>query len=315
MRLAFTHKEARKEYLSFLAGFPDALVSEEQKERWNSGHDGKMTSLASMKHRNAGGKDIDAFNKHLRWWKVDEKYWFYPSFNLWKYLTVDLGYACARTQDASDLPTDLMSLPQPRPLVPNFIPTHNNPEPKMPVMHADGSIEYTGSLTFYKHFNLYGERIDINPIAKYNQNNPLSHASVTSPNHSKNQKNRVQPPEPVAFEEIFVPQQVADHADDRQKLFYQVCYPDGQPDLTPEERLQLLQQRLQSVKAELEEAQITQRHHDWLMERLGYTVGGARMDQLLADAEALSAPYAYGGGIELRIRELQDEQRLLQGQQ
>jgi hypothetical protein len=214
MQLAFTHEEVRREYLSFVAGFPHELVTEKQSHRWDSQQGGKPTSFHALLHTRAREGVIDEFNSHLKWWKIDFKKFFYPSFDLWKLLAVDLGYA--REKDEQDHDTDLRNLPQPEPLKPDFTVAHNLPVPIVPPSPP-------GKPTFYKHYNLRRERIDIDPNAVYDLNNPLTLASVTSPNHPKNQGDRVQPSEPKVFQAALTSQDMNNHADEVQKTLWRVC--------------------------------------------------------------------------------------------
>jgi hypothetical protein len=219
MRLAFTHEEARREFLAFIAGFPHEPISNNQYDRWDPDNGGMPTSFNSICYAIIMGiildlKVVDAvnnLNKHLKWWKINSMGdFFYPSFDLWKHLTVDLGYARKKDEQGHD--TDLRNLPQPEPLKPDFTVAHDKPQPAR------------SQKAFYKHYNVYGERIDIDLTAVYDSNNPLTPASVTSPKNPKNQGDRVQPSEPKVFQNFLSDQKIDDHADEIQKMFHDVCY-------------------------------------------------------------------------------------------
>jgi hypothetical protein len=72
--------------------------------------------------------------------------------------------------------------------------------------------------SFYKHFNLYGERIDVDPAISDN-------ADPRSPNHPRNKGVPLQPKEPENFVGPYTWDELAPHADERQRLFHKVCYP------------------------------------------------------------------------------------------
>jgi hypothetical protein len=264
LKLAFMHEGVRKEYLAFIAPCLDTNISSDE-DQITSWHNTEMgMSFLSIKYlaEDLSLKDgqVSALNQHLRYWKVDKSEkgcYFFLSQEACKHLALSLGYAREKVKEinginGSNVSTDFDSY-QEMPLRVDHDSEHNKPVPPP----ASGN--------FYKHFNLYGERIDIDPAAQYNQNDPLCLASVTSPNHPKNRRDCVQPKEPEAFQGPFTVQQITAHADERQKLFYQVCYPDRQPNPTPEEGLQLLRQRIQRVQAALEEAQTAQNDYNALL--------------------------------------------------
>jgi hypothetical protein len=228
MKLAFTIPDARREYHAFMAGFPDSFLSEEQQQLWNPRNNGVPTSFNSIFCVQTDAASFDALNKHLRWWKVDAKGYFYPSFELWKYLAVELGYACWTKKEKR---TDLASLTYVPP-VPEFKADHDFPIPGLwknrENLFTNYTFDATGKRSFYKHYNIFGERIDIDPKAAYDANDPLSLASVTSPKNPENKKEPVQPKEPEGFQVFFTPEEINTHADERQKLLYNVCYPQGQ---------------------------------------------------------------------------------------
>jgi hypothetical protein len=228
MKLALTIPAARREYHAFMAGFLDSFLSEKQQQLWSPRNNGVPTSFNSIFCMRANDDMIVSFNRHLRWWKVDAKGYFYPSFELWKYLAEALGYAYWSKNNHQ---TDLASLAYVPP-VPEFNAEHDSPIPGLWKKGENISFTYIFGnnigCNFYKHYNIFGERIDIDPEAAYDANDPLSKKSVTSPKNPKNEKEPVQPKEPEAFQDFFTLDEINTHADERQKLLYNVCYPQGQ---------------------------------------------------------------------------------------
>ncbi|MDR2377631.1 MAG: hypothetical protein LBD54_02675 [Puniceicoccales bacterium] len=152
LRLLLSRPDIRNEYLSFIAAFPDAEVKEDQETRWGFNPADpravvpSFRSIAYMAVNSIGGdvriaERVAALNAHLWFWKIGMQglnVYFFPSVEACKMLALDLGYV----RDGADL-AGYQYIPP----VPNFDLNHDRPAPP------------AGS--FYKHFNLYGERIDV----------------------------------------------------------------------------------------------------------------------------------------------------------
>jgi hypothetical protein len=209
LRLLLNRPEIRNEYLGFIAAFPDGKVTDEQETRW--GFDPadpravapSFRSIAYVSINDTSGnarlaERAAALNAHLCFWKTgihNQKVYFFPSVEACKALAFDLGYV----REGADL-TGYQYVPP----VPDFEPSHNRPVPP------------AGS--FYKHFNLYGERIDVDPTVS-------NSADPRSPNHPRNREVPVQPKEPENFVGPYTWDELVSHADERQQLFYEVFCP------------------------------------------------------------------------------------------
>jgi hypothetical protein len=210
LRLLLAHSDIRNEYLSFIAAFPDGKVTDEQEGHWGFNPTDPRVGAVVPSFRsiaymavNSIGEDsriaerVAALNAHLYFWKVGMQglnVYFFPSVEACKALALDLGYV----REGRDLAGY-----QYVPPVPNFDPRHDRPAPP-----AGG---------FYKHFNLYGERIDVDP-AIGDRTNPRS------PAHPRNKGSPVQPKEPENFVRPYTRAELAPHADERQWLLCEVYY-------------------------------------------------------------------------------------------
>jgi hypothetical protein len=135
-----------------------------------------------------------------------------PSFQTCKRLAVKLGYAL---EQKDEKPTDLQDLEW-KPLQPVYDTSHEKPAPKI-----------GNRLDFYKHWDPYGRRLDIDPRSYYDASNPSNPASFRSHGHPRNKCDPVVPQEPEKFVELVSPQAVANYADPIQKVMYGAVYPDG----------------------------------------------------------------------------------------
>jgi hypothetical protein len=201
MQVLFLNKEIRDEYHAFIAPIDLEPVTGEQLALWNpetSPMPGIPLSFRAIRALNGAPKAVLQLNQHLRWWKVGTRlggFYYYPSFDAVKYLAVTLGYAQMNAELSG------LQLMQPRP---DFTPGHEKPA-------------VTGK-GFYKHFNVWRERIDIDP-ENQDRDNPRSSK------HPQNQGAQRQLPEPEAFKAIFDPLIIIQRADPVQQLLYEFCYP------------------------------------------------------------------------------------------
>ena len=221
MQVLFLKKEIRDEYHNFIAPIDPEPVTNEQLALWTLGMSEMPRiplSFRAIRALNGNSEAISQLNQRLRYWKIDMhlgRFYFYPSFDAAKYVAVTLGYARG----------ELSGL-QSKQLEPDFTPDHQKP-----------SASHKG---FYKHFNIWRERIDIKPENSDSENPRSSH-------HPYNEGDLIQRPEPSAFQKSYSIREMAVHADATQKLFYGVLLFNGV------ELLHLLEreQELATIKKDL----------------------------------------------------------------
>jgi len=222
LRLLLARPEVRDEFLTFIAPFPDADAAIPGDGRWET----LAPSFHSVLYQCTVEVTEDLkvlfsrLDQHLRYWKmgVDDGEYFYPSVEACKLLAVDLGYA----REGSDLQDYQYTPPKA-----DLAEKHNKPAPPPD--------------DFYKHWNVHGERLDIDPET-------TDSSEPRSSQHKKNKHDPLQPKEPEAFVAPWTQAELMAHADERQQLFYQVCYPEGNPQPQPQIRTQ------EQIEAEWREA-------------------------------------------------------------
>jgi hypothetical protein len=210
MKLLFLDEDIRREYLTFIAPLDARPATDGQLKRWVS-QDGKKivpTSFGAMPILGecSGYDGSELLSSHLRWWKVRAqggRYSFYPSFESWKRVAVSLGYA-RETGGINNTATDLSALTYVPP-VPTFVLAEEDPKPPAKI--------------FYKHFNIWRERIDIE-LKNSDAKNPRSRS------HPSNGRDPVQWT-PPAFDRLYSAKEICDHADPTQRLFYNALFPNG----------------------------------------------------------------------------------------
>ncbi|MDR2377632.1 MAG: hypothetical protein LBD54_02680 [Puniceicoccales bacterium] len=163
LHLAFTVEPARREFLGFVAPVGDGVGR-------SGGQDSAALSYAAVctGDPKSVSRRISEFNKHARYWKLgyeNNQVFWYPSLELWKKLTVELGYAFEK--DGGGQPTDLATYDY-QPPTPKFGRFHGNPgsggtvDPEESLVNNLARMRNVpgnpGTSLFFKHFNDFWER-------------------------------------------------------------------------------------------------------------------------------------------------------------